>query len=244
MELEIRSEGVYFMTKEEYKQLVEYAVGPKAAIRYPLQLIENFDRWQNRATLAMVLQRNDFPDLQPILELLYSAVDGEVADGDEHINLDIKELTYRALAWCIWKVENDVDKALQYIDRGIAQTESRGGEALLTQGEFWDWRWRYLEASERLAQALTETEKIIAAEDAASQNNSLLYYAYHFKAETAKRSNIEESLSYLYKALRYFPDEHNELPKREELWEQRQSAPEKTYEELEKLTHHEVVWER
>lgn len=232
------------MTKEEYKQLVEYAVGPKAALRYPVQIIENFDRWQDRANLAMALQRNDFPDLQPILGLLYSAVDGEVADGDEHINLDIKELTYRALAWCIWKVENDVDKALQYIDRGIAQTESRGGEALLTQGEFWDWRWRYLEASERLAQALAETEKIIAAEDAASQNNSLLYYAYHFKAETAKNGNIEESLSYLYKALRYFPDEHNELPKREELWEQRQSDPEKTYEELEKLTHHEVVWER
>ena len=232
------------MTKEEYKQLVEYAVGPKAALRYPVQIIENFDRWQDRANLAMALQRNDFPDLQPILELLYSAVDGEVADGDEHINLDIKELTYRALAWCIWKVENDVDKALQYIDRGIAQTESRGREALLTQGEFWDWRWRYLEASERLAQALAETEKIIATEDTDLQNNSLLYYAYRFQAETVKADNIEQALVYLYKALRYFPDEHNELPKREKLWEQRQSAPEKTYEELEKLTHHEVVWER
>ena len=146
------------MTKEEYKQLVEYAVGPKAALRYPVQIIENFDRWQDRANLAMALQRNDFPDLQPILELLYSAVDGEVADGDEHINLDIKELTYRALAWCIWKVEKDVDKALLYIDRGITQTESRGGEAFLAQGEFWNYRWQYLKVSERLAQALAETE--------------------------------------------------------------------------------------
>lgn len=236
------------MTKEEFQQLVVYAGAPK-------EITEDFERWQHRAFVALFLRRQRFQDIHVILELLYSAVDGEVEvevddEGNEEecdSELFLKELVFRALAECIWQVENDADKAIHYIDLGIALAkkrceEQRGSD--IPQGEFWYYRWQILSESTRLAQALAETEKIIATEDTDLQNNSLLYYAYRFQAETVKADNIEQALVYLYKALRYFPDEHNELPKREELWEQRQSAPEKTYEELEKLTHHEVVWER
>lgn len=230
------------MDKEQFQKLVDYVTSPDAYFTYPKVLFsEGFESWTNRTSLAQALRRNRIQDLNPVLELYHSVVNEPVADP---IDINTKIMVYWDLSSCIWKAEQDGDKAIHYLDLAIELAESIETHVLtLAKGQLWFNRWQLLSFSNRAKQAIMEADQKIAEHQPGLPGNSYLHYAYLFKAEILKETDIDTALEFLYKALQYFPDEHNNLDRLEELWMNRESDKEKTFTEIEKLTHFTVCWD-
>ena len=115
----------------------------------------------------------------------------------------------------------------------------------ITRGELWAKRWKLLVLLGNQSQAINEAhEKIAGKFRTGFKSNSYLFYGYELKAETAyEQGDILAALSYYYQALSFFPHEHEDMDQLEHIWENRTVDPQKAYEEMKRLTHHEVCWD-
>lgn len=231
------------MDRDEFRYWVDYVV--ENGLKPPRIVVEGkgLDDWRSRVSLARWLSRQRYGKLKPAMELFSSIVDVAVTEPED---IENKAWALADLSQCSWIVEEDVAKALKYIDMAIELAESTQSEfQFITRGELWARRWELLVLSGKQLKAINEANDKIAMEFRVGfKSNSYLFCAHELKARMAyEQGDILAALSHYYQALAFFPHEHEDMDHLEQIWENRTTDPQKAYEELQNLTRHEVCWD-
>ncbi|MDP4127344.1 MAG: hypothetical protein Q8912_10405 [Bacillota bacterium] len=222
---------------------MDYVV--KNGLKPPRIVVEGrgLDDWKSRVSLARWLSRQRYVKLEPAIDLFSSIIDVAVTEAED---IENKAWALMDLGHCIWLVEEDVTKALRYIDMSIELAESTQAEFhFITRGELWAKRWNLLVQSGKWMEAIHEANEKIAMEFRIGlKNNSYLFYSHELKAQVAyEQGEIHSALCHYYQALEFFPHEYEDMDQLEHIWENRDTNPQKAYEDMQNLTRHEVCWD-
>jgi len=237
---------VLFLTYNEYQQYVEYAT--ENYIKIPHGLISDYFNWEHRATLARCLIRAG--KLAPAIELYKSIilleVDNTIRDNSVYSALENKVWCMEELGQALWRYEKDAAAALLYINMAIDLAQSYPWKfEFVVRGEIWRNKWEILQASGQGDVAWAEAvKKSHNTELEVGKSNSMLFHAFSFLAEQAKKvDDLPLATSLLRKALRFFPKEYEDIKQLNAIWENRYHHPEDTYQQLYDLTQHDaLVW--
>jgi tetratricopeptide (TPR) repeat protein len=212
----------------------------------PLRIVvegKGVDDWKSRVSLARWLSRQRYGKLEPAIKLFSSIINVAVTEPDD---IENKAWALSDLGLCIWLVEENATKALTYMDMSIELAENTQAEFhFITRGELWAKRWQLLVKSGNGERAINEANDKIAKEFRMGfQSNSYLFHSYELKAQVAyEQGDIDSALCHYYQALASFPHEYEDMNQLGEIWENRQDNPQKTFDDMQSLTHHEVCWD-
>ncbi len=235
-----------FLTYNEYQKYVEYATENYIKIQHGL--ISDYFNWEHRATLARCLIRAG--KLAPAIELYKSIilleVDNTIRDNSVYSALENKVWCMEELGQALWRYEKDAAAALLYINMAIDLAQSYPWKfEFVVRGEIWRNKWEILQASGQGDVAWAEAvKKSHNTELEVGKSNSMLFHAFSFLAEQAKKvDDLPLATSLLRKALRFFPKEYEDIKQLNAIWENRYHHPEDTYQQLYDLTQHDaLVW--
>ena len=231
------------MTNDEYQQYVEYAT--ENYIKIPRFLVCDCSNWRHRSTLARFLFREE--QFIPAIDLFKSIVDIEIDNNDvESGDLENKVWCLTELSISMWQYQQNLEKALMYIDMAIELMNSYKYKFdFVVRGEVWRSRWEILKVSGQVHLAKKEiNEKISAVMFEDNKSNSILFHGLSFLAEVSKSNNDNKKANYLLvRALRYFPHQYDDIKQLDTIIKLGHSNLDDTYQELLGLTHHEMVWE-
>jgi tetratricopeptide (TPR) repeat protein len=156
--------------------------------------------------------------------------------------------------WCleelgqvIWLHEKDAGQALQYINEAIDLAQAYPWKFyFVVRGELLRNRWDILQASGQGGiahqEAVEQSQKVFPVR---GKSNSVLFHAFSFLSDLAKSANnIQLAILMLRKALRFFPEDHEDIKELNAIWKNRHYQPEDTYQNLTELTQHcDLVWD-
>lgn len=231
------------MDREEFQYWVDYVM--KNGLKPPRIVVEGkgLNDWKSRISLARWLSRQRYGQLEAAIDLFSSIINVTVTEPED---IENKAWALADLGHCIWLVEEDAAKALTYIDMSIELAESTQAEFhFITRGELWAKRWQLLVRSGNWMEAINEANGKIAMEFRTDlKSNSYLFHSFELKAQLAyEKGEIHSALLHYYQALEFFPREYEDMDQLEEIWGNREANSQKTYEGMQKLTHHEVCWD-
>lgn len=231
------------LDREEFLFWVDYVV--ENGLKPPRIVVEGkgVDDWKSRIILARWLSRQRYGKLEPAIKLFSSIISVPVIEPED---IENKAWALSDLGLCIWLAEEDAAKAFTYIDMSIELAESTPAEFhFITRGELWAKRWQLLVQSGNWMEAISEANEKIAMEFRTGiKSNSYLFHSYELKAQVAyEQGDIPLALCHYYQALAFFPHEYEDINQLEEIWEKRGVNPQKTFDDMQSLTHHEVCWD-
>lgn len=235
------------MRIEEYQNYVQSVT--ENGFKIPRFLVQNYFDWRQRATLARCLLRSG--QVVPAIDLLKSIIPVKVTDlvEDDYFLSAIENKVWclEELGQVIWQHEKDAGQALQYINEAIELAQTYPWKFhFVVRGELLKHRWDILQASGQAEiarqEAIEQSQKVFPVR---GKSNSVLFYAFSFLSDQAQSANnIQLAIVMLRKALRFFPEDHEDIKELNDIWKNRHYNPEETYQKLTELTHHcHLVWD-
>lgn len=224
------------MDLKKYGELVEVIISSDFCP--PREMIEDYNNPNRRVMAARFLMR--LGKYEEAIELMLTLKKDDLEDLEQWIWVQ------NDLGRCYFWLYEDVEKALEYFRSSEKMAFETDTEYFfIVRGELWKNTLDVLHKAGRMDEVKTEIENKIKYFDQNSGShryNSYLFHAYYFLAK--HEENIDKALDYLYTAMQSFPlDQGEDKEGFKNLWENRKGNPVETFENIEKLTFHTVVWE-
>ncbi|TWH49276.1 hypothetical protein [Sporomusa sp. KB1] len=235
------------MKFEEYLNHVQYITNSHPQILR--SLIENYFDWRSRSRLARWLLR--VGQLVPAIDLFKTIVSVKVIETPEDACIlsetEDKVWCMMELGQAIWQHEKNAEQALRYIGQAINMAQAYPWKFnFVVRGELLRHRWEILQASSQgdiaCQEAVEQSQRVFPVR---GKSNSVLFHAFSFLAAHAKKvNNVQLAISLLRKALRFFPEDYEDIKQLNAIWRNRHYQPEETYHNLIELTQHcNLVWD-
>ncbi|SMB80775.1 hypothetical protein SAMN00017405_1989 [Desulfonispora thiosulfatigenes DSM 11270] len=248
------------MEKKTFEEWLSYIENKGIEISKQVtdRMVQKNGSWQSLIILARLLSSENYEEYEGSseisLEIMEETLNNYMEGYFDKDNLVPEEKYLEQKVWVLqdigllqWKVNQDAQKALEYLNKAWALLEATEFDfVFLVKGYVWKHRLDFLKIVGQKDKALEETAKVISYYENITkfENNSYLYNAYLFKAEIEKEdNNLEQSLDYLKQALNFFPLAEDQEKDLEEIWPKRKEDYLGTFEKMEKLTHRRVEWD-